>query len=677
MAGFIRRYGYFPGTEVITLIEGVIIVDLPPPGSVNGLGVGTVAMIGEFADVSYGVQVSSAGVVSTKPQPVEVFSSQDLLNKVGGFDETIGDTGVSGGNAFLALRNKQFSRLICVPVNLASANAGRCWRALPTNAGASSALPVVPLSAASIAAGREFKTGANRVRIMDQPAFTAIGAFKSGVDGAVTAAGAPGATQTFGSATGNFLNVVRPDGTTGVKAGDLLVLGQIGGALGLGGNADAAHGYGTYRVAADAASATQLTVELQDGSNFDWTSTVAMPWRLHVWSDAETTQGNAANTGCTIPARPLDATVVAATTVGPTVAPDAPSQTTWDPLSGLKFRTHPTGALTYTSTIQAPNPASDATIDALYAPCFDALLTDDLPGREVNIVVPARTSTAIRSKQKSHVLNASAQGVGRITIISPPLNKGSGGSYAQYGTSDVIGDGDPGVGYARDERVVYCWPGAQTFIPEAVNYPLKGADNFLHSDGFIDQGLNFWMASLLSNLPPERNPGQGSAPVPQVMSPILGFQRGISGLGMNDYVQYRQKGIAALRIDRAVGPIFQSGVTTSLTSGQKNINRRRMADFLEDSISQRYNQFAKQPLTSGLKDTIVGETVAFLDELKSVNNPAAQRISGYLVDDKSGNTPDLEAKGIYVVIVKVRTLATADFIVLQAEIGEGVKVTTT
>ena len=48
----------------------------------------------------------------------------------------------------------------------------------------------------------------------------------------------------------------------------------------------------------------------------------------------------------------------------------------------------------------------------------------------------------------------------------------------------------------------------------------------------------------------------------------------------------------------------------------------------------------------------------------------------YSVDDKSGNTPDLEAQGIYVVIGKVRTLASADFIVFQTSIGEGVVVTT-
>ena len=50
MAGFIRRYGNFPGTETITLIEGVVIVDLPPPGSITGLSTGTVGLVGEFAD---------------------------------------------------------------------------------------------------------------------------------------------------------------------------------------------------------------------------------------------------------------------------------------------------------------------------------------------------------------------------------------------------------------------------------------------------------------------------------------------------------------------------------------------------------------------------------------------------------------------------------------------------
>ena len=47
------------------------------------------------------------------------------------------------------------------------------------------------------------------------------------------------------------------------------------------------------------------------------------------------------------------------------------------------------------------------------------------------------------------------------------------------------------------------------------------------------------------------------------------------------------------------------------------------------------------------------------------------------MDDKSGNTPALNAAGIYVVIGRVKTLSTADFIVFQTEVGEGVTITTT
>ena len=660
MSGFVRRFGSFPAADVIQQIEGVDIVDLPPPGAVNGVGVGVAAVIGEFADMSHGLSVDTVGVVTTNPVPVEVTSAQDLLDKVGGFDETIGDTGISGGSGFIALRNKKFFRLVVVPVNLASANAGRLFRELATNKGATDPTPIVPMSAGSVSAGREFKTGVNRVRTCKRVVFSSLGAYAQGTDGAVTAAGAPAATQTFTSAGSLFLTA---NGGLGVKKGDFLVVGQIGGAGALGANA------ATYRVHADPTINTSLVVEKLDGANFDWTSGTALPFRVHPATDADSGVGEVADTiACTVPARPLDATVAAATSIAPSVVPPAGTATTWDPLSGLHFRTHPTGALTYTSTIQAPNAISDATIDALYAPCFDALLSDDLPSRDVNIVIPARTSATIRAKQKSHVLEASAVGYGRISPVSPPLTT--------LTVSGVIVDASPGVGATRDERIIYDWPGVQTFIPEAVGFNMKGADGFNHSDGMIDTHLNMWMASVLSNLAPERNPAQQTDPIPTIMSPIMSFQRGVSKLNINDYILLRKYGIAAARYDRTIGGfIFQSGVTSSLTSGQKNINRRRMADYLEDSIAERLNQFSKLPLTQSLKDSEIGECDAFLTLLKSDNNPAAQRIFDYRLDDVSGNTSDLEGAGIHVIIVKVRTLPTADFIVLQAEVGENVRVT--
>jgi len=662
MAGFIRRFSFFPPVDVITEIEGVVIVDLPPPGAVNGVGVGTTAIVGEFVDMTYAVEVNPAtGAVSTKPIPVEIFSSQDMIDKVGGFDETLGEFGKAGGNGYASLRNKRFSRLVAVPINLASGFGARLWRQLPTNNGSTDPTPAVDLVAASVGAGREFKTGTSRVRTAAPIAFTGDGEYLQGTDGSVTAVGAA-VTQMFSSATGGFLTA--KDGGP-VKEGDLLVLGQIGGAGGLGANAD------TYRVTADATVDTQLTVEKLDGASFDWTTIASLPFRIHPASDGDTGADHQLSevAGYLVPARPLDATIATATSLSPTLTPPAPTATSWDPLSGLTLRTDPTNGLTYTAAVQAENAANSSDLDALYDTAVDSLLGEELPQREVNIVFASRHSSTIRTKLKSHVLESSGLGVGRVAVISPELD--------QQTVSTIIGDAAPGVGATRSERVFYAWPGCRTFVREAVGYALGTADGLTTDDGILDQHMDAWLASLLSNLAPERNPGQASAPVPTVMAPVQGIQRGVTGLGITQYKQFRAKGVVALRIDRTSGPIFQSGVTSSLISGEKNINRRRMADFIQDSLAARYNQFSKQPLSNALKDAVVGETDAFLNQLLSPNNPPAQRIAGYTVDDVSGNTPDLEAKGIFVVISKVRTLATGDFLVVQTEVGEGVEVTVT
>jgi hypothetical protein len=651
--------------DVIALIEGAIVIDAPPPGQIQGVSTGVACLVGEFADMTYGVSVDSAGAVTTKPQPIEVFSSQDMLNKVGGWDETLGEFGVSGGNGFAALRNKMFSRLILVPVNLCSSKGIRLFRQLATNKSATDPTPVVPVQGATVAAGREFKSGVNRARIGQAIAFSSDQAYESGVDGAVTAAGAPAATQSFGSAGASFLTVQRPDGKVGVKIGDVVVIGQIGGALGLGSNA------ATYRVHS-VTSAVALVLEKLDGSTFDWVSTVALPWRIHAGAAADSApEGNEITMvgGYDVPARPLDATIPVDTILAPTVVPPAPAATSWDLLSGLGARTQSVDGLIYTAATQAPNAVASASFEALYALAIDSLLDDSYPARDVNIIWSARTDAVIRAKLKQHVLQASAQGVGRICTISPEVS--------QLTKATVLGDADPGVGANRDESVIYCWPGAQTFIPEAVTFNIKTALGTLDPTGLIDDRTDGWLAAVMSNLPPEQNPAQSGPPVSTVMAGVLGFQRGITALSMADYISFRQRGIVALKIDRTAGPIFQSGVTTSLVSGRKNINRRRMSYYIEDSVADRLNQFSKQLMTNQLKDSAVGEVTAFLLDLLSPDNPPAQRIAAFQVDRTSGNTPTSLALGVYVIIARVQTLASADFLVFNAEIGESVKVTTT
>jgi hypothetical protein len=672
MAGFIRRFGEFPSDDVLTAIEGVNIIDLPPPASISGVGTGFASLIGEFPDMTFAVEVDEVtGAITESIQPIEVFTSQDLSNKGGGFDPTLGQFGGDCGNAFVELRNKGFSRLAITPINMASASGIRLWRELPTNTSPTDPTPVVPVSGAQVAAGTEFRGGLDRIKTAQRIVFSDTEAFVEGIDGAVTTA-APAVTNPFASPGSTFI-------TDGVQVGDIWVGGVIGAASPTGPNAF------TLRVQA-VTSETALVLEAMDGTAFAFVTDAALVFRIHPAAVADTGKQKVfgAQSGYLIPCRPLtdgqgtgddavDNTWGLGTLLTPALVPPALTATSADPLSGLSAATGPTTAVDFTAAVQKANAPNDAALDAKYASCYDALLTEEAPAREINLVWSARKSNGIRTKQRAHVLDASAIGIGRTTVVSPELD-----ITKATALSIVSGDVAPGVGATRDERVDYSWPPTLTFIPEAVGTLIPTADGKFTDQGDLDLTYDGFLISILSNLAPERNPGESSATTRRAQSGALGIGRNVPKLDINSYTLLRRRGIAGYRVDRTVGNVIQSGVTSSLISGQKNINRRRMADFIEDSLAQRFVQLAKLPMSESLKDTILSEATEFLEELLSVDNPAAQRISGFNpVDGVSGNTPNLEAKGVFVIIVKVRTLATADFITVQAEIGEGVVITST
>ena len=823
MAGFIRRFGFFPGNEVITQIEGVVLVDLPPPGAVNGVSTGVACIVGEFADMSYAVSVDGSGAVTTDIRPTQVFSAADMANKFGGWDETIGDFGDSGGNGFVALRSKRYSTLIVSPVNLASDYGCRFFRQLPLCTSQTDSLPVVPVSGGSVSAGREFNNGAGgRIKAAKAVQFTSLDFIARDIEGQTQSGGAAttqvfksggAATQvwqyddslttfvdetagfndetvanftpfpaaeaaddyvavgrattfgklTFNNAGGtagvggtgtwqywngtawaaltnvsdgtagfttavsdnqtvtfdvpadwavtslnsvsayyvrflltgvyatnpiydqgfvggvNWSTIPRPEGGQGAKKGDILVIGNNNS-----GAVQPSAEAGTYRVQTDAVAGINLTIEKLDGGSFTFTNQSSVPWRLHVSSDADsapvfvvgaTVAGgyNASEAGgYSVPVRPLTDATGAATdgvypagqALSPLVAPPALTGSSADALSGLGGLTHVTQTLAFDASVQAPNAVSDSTIDALYFTSINATLDDAAPLSTINIIWAARKSNLIRSYLKQNALDASSSSNGRMAIVSPELDV--------QDSNTVLGDTAPGVGATRDERVIYSWPGAVMSVPEAVNTRLKTADGQTTIDGLLDVSFDSFLASILSNLPPERNPGQAAEPVPTVLSPVLGIQRGVTGLELNDYIALRSRGVAALRLDNTVGPILQSGITSSIVSGEKNISRRRMADFIQDSVSQRLVQFSKLPLTQSNKDSAVGEVQDFLATLQNLGNPAAQRILDFSIDDRSGNTPESEAAGIFVIIGRVRLIPSMDFIVFQTEIGENV-----
>jgi len=321
-------------------------------------------------------------------------------------------------------------------------------------------------------------------------------------------------------------------------------------------------------------------------------------------------------------------------------------------------------------TVNNPTPLTAALtegqIDAAYFDAIGVTVSVDTVARDTNLIWSARQSNAVRNTLRQNANDSSANGCfGRMAFVRPPL--GTTRLLARSATQ-------PGVGAYRDQRVVYTFPGVQTFVPGIAARGTGGGDGFT-ANGIINVGSDGFLASICSQLAPEENPGQATG----FAIAALGLETNnpdVQDMGINDYKTFRANGIAAPRMDLGV-LIFQSGITSVNPAVQpqfRNIARRRMADFIQDSLSVRLKDFGKKLSTQSRRAAIISEIRSFMNTLLSPGNPAAQRIDGFKVDPIAGNTPDTLALGIFRVILLVRTLASLDAIVLQTTVGELVDV---
>lgn len=309
---------------------------------------------------------------------------------------------------------------------------------------------------------------------------------------------------------------------------------------------------------------------------------------------------------------------------------------------------------------------SEAAIDAQYALALDATLNLNSIAREVNVVISARQSNVVRRKLRTNVIDASAQGMfGRMACLRSPM-----GVAIATATSNVA---EPGVGAYRDRRVIYSWPQVRTFVPIIGLRGTAGGTGFT-ATGNVDVGADALMASILSQLNPEENPGQETA----FTSNMIGLESSSNAdnLGIEQYKRLKAAGIAAPRVDNGI-VVFQSGIT-SVDPGSHpnlvNIARQRMADFIEDSLARRFTAFSKKLNTEQRRNAVTSEMTAFMEGLLSRNDPTFQRIAGYTIDDKSANTPALLARGLFRIRLVVKNLSSLDSIVLESTVGETVEV---
>ena len=659
---FVRGGDSMPPLEELVAIEGVYLVNNDVPGGLGGTPSNYACLIGEFADCGQSIRVDVNGAVQPSYRPDFAINQADLVQKFGGFDSTLGQFGNAMGNGYVAIAGKVFgaARLICLPIINCSAYAGRMWRQLPTNQAATLAEPIVPLQAATIPAGYEFKSGNNRVRTSKRFVFTGDGYKSNGTDGAVTAT-MSAATQNFVAASGDFTGATTP--SRRVYEGDLLVLGVIGGAGALGANAD------TYRVVS-VTNATTLVVQKLTGANFDWTTGTAQPWRVHPAAAGDTGQDHQLSevAGYLVPARPLDATILAAQVLSPTLVPPTPSGTVWDPLSGLRFATHPSQPLTYTAAVQAPNAPNSTELDVLYQAALNGLLGDTEPNSLIGGVACARKSSNIAAYLRQHVLTSFGGGHMRIAFIAPAL------SVSTY--SQVVAPTYPGVEALRSKYVNYYWPGLKQLpLSEAVGTSVATADGGTTTDGVLDVPADEFALALYSRLPPENNPGQASEPVPSTFAVISGYARNITPPDLGTFKLLKERGVCAFKVDRPPAQI-QSAVNTlarrTALDPATAQNQVAMTQFIAGSLAEIAKPYSKELATQLNIDGLTGDIITFLTSLGPKGSGfTPERIKGFNVSRIS--TPEEEELGVYKFKVDVKMLASMDYIVFSITCGPNVE----
>lgn len=211
-----------------------------------------------------------------------------------------------------------------------------------------------------------------------------------------------------------------------------------------------------------------------------------------------------------------------------------------------------------------------------------------------------------------------------------------------------------------DGRVIYAYPWVQTTIDGVSTYTSPAA----------------WLASILSQTAPHIDPAYASN---------VQFTVGATGLKTKltraQFIQMKEAGICAFELDEDLGGIKpKSGIVTQISNSSKvTILRRRMADYLTNSVGKFLKNYQNAVNSKQNRSLVKGAILSFVDSLERDGIlPKDNEVSSgkaKLVDVESLNTDNSIAAGFFKILWKQRIYSAMRYIVLQAEIGESVVVT--
>lgn len=184
-----------------------------------------------------------------------------------------------------------------------------------------------------------------------------------------------------------------------------------------------------------------------------------------------------------------------------------------------------------------------------------------------------------------------------------------------------------------------------------------------------------WYASIFSQIGPHIDPAYQANS--QFLFGVIGLKQTLTRA---NFIALMEDGISSFEFDSDVGFKIKSGVVTQILNSSKlTVLRRRMADYLTNSIG-KFLKVYQNDINSLLNRTAVKASILDFDkgqvDLGIV--PSSAEVNGgdaVLVDIETLNTDATIAQGKFFIQFKRRIFSSMRFIVLKAEIGESVVVT--
>jgi len=725
---FVRRFTEVQPLEVIRQIEGSVIIDLAPPAPATGAGNGAVLLVGEFEDGYF---------ATDELGPVEVFGSADQQVKFGGFGFTYANVPSNNpcarrhvqenwnGNGFLKGYRLKAQRLMIARVD--------------TSVGSVSFDPLASISGGvgpfAMTVGGVLTVTSNTGGPANSTALTAVVATSAGaaasfativsgdsfgirIDGGVQTTVVFGGGDTTQAAVIARINTVLGFACAvanatqvdlrGIQAGtggSVVLVELVAGVL-----AKAGHVVGTTVGTGSVANINAVTVTeintIVNGSAaltainigarigplgelrlVNTTTLAAASLNITSTPMALTAKLSPIGTTVLISSHPAG-TIRAGTRVRTVGGLEWVTMQTLDVTAGAlgpyTVRVRPatddgtalgTGASSVTVLVDQSNigtlvvnnaaaltaALTEPQLDAAYQAALDQTLAEAKTVRDANFLLIARRSDAVVYAGRSNALAATSGGLSaRIYITGDPLGTS---------TSTTLTN----VAKFRSDRVFYTGKGLKVTVAEIAVRGLAGGVGFTE-DGVITVRPDGPLTTVCAILAPETNPGQPQA----LITDFFDVDAGGELLTIESYIAFKASGVVVPRNDRSNGMEFQSGVTSTLESGKTTCARRKMADYIQNSLVLIANPYVKKLSTQARRDKLRGQIGGFLSGLQSLNAPDLQRIAAFSIDDSvnAGNTADVLALGVYYINIAVRTLSSLDDIVMQTEIGENAVIVT-